>query len=661
MLAALALLLAAASGCAPDAQSMTEPTGRAPDTQSMTEPTGRALDTRPTTEPPRSGPYGPCERGPAPAIGHQPFLHWTPEGSHLVFDQGNTVWALDIENGRLRSIVRVYPKDYPPPFRFHADVSPDGSQIVYSTCEYQLDEPPAGLEEIAGKDVYEIAVVNIDGTGRRRLTETANFDGYPTWSPDGTYAAFPSTKHIRGPVYSAWSAPLNYEEGSLFNTSRLAILAVESGELRWLDSTSRVALYAPVWSPDSQGLAFIGLEGEDYETLRRVLYTVRVDGTELFRIAELTTPRETAAPPSWSPDSGELAFAAVEGEEAVIYVVRPDGSGRREVWRSGADGPSAPITQVSWSPDGTEILFISDRVYVVDADGSDPRLLSPALPDTTFRLHPRDGSPDVGAVRAAWSPDGARVAVYYPKRRAALRVERPLLITVSADGTDLRTLAGAHKDDRDLRVLNPPLPEAPVDLAACSAGVVVPEPESNPGLVRDCEVLLSIRDRLAGGSELNWNERTPIAGWHWNPIVPRAGWDGVIVDGEPPRVLQLWFEGMDRNSARYVVVTGTLPPELSQLSELRAITVAANYLSGSIPPELGELSQLFRLDLGSNFLTGSIPPELRGLTMLEELILSNNFLTGPSPGVGEFKVLRRLAIDNNPLNKRVPPELGRPK
>ena len=563
-------------------------------------------------------PPGPCELGPAGPEGHQPFLHWTPEGSHLVFDQGNTVWALDIENGRLQSVVRVYPRDNPPPFRFHADVSPDGSRIVYSTCEYQLDEPPAGLEEIAGKDVYEIAVVNIDGTGRRRLTETANFDGYPTWSPDGTYVAFPATKHIGAPVYSAWSAPLNYEEGSLFNTSQLAILAVESGEFQWLDSTSRVALYAPVWSPDSQGLAFIGLEGEDYETLRRVLYTIGVDGAELSKVSELSKSRKTTAAPTWSPDGEKLAFAAVEGEEAGIYVVRPDGSGQREVWRSGADGPSTPISQVSWSPDGTEVLFVSDRVYVVGADGSDPRPLSPALPDTTLGLDPNDELRDVGAVRVAWSPDGSRVAVYYPRREDYSRATRSLLVTVAADGSDLRTLAGAHEDDRDLRLLNPPHTDRSVDLAACSAGVVVPDPEENPGLVRDCEVLLSIRDRLAADARLNWNEHTPI-----------AGWQGVFVDGEPARVLTLSLQGIVSLNGR--PLSGTLPPELGLLSELRELTIPGSYLSGGIPPELGTLSKLRHLRLHTNFLTGSIPSELGRLTQLERLDLGFNFLSGCIP------------------------------
>ena len=129
-------------------------------------------------------------------------------------------------------------------------------------------------------------------------------------------------------------------------------------------------------------------------------------------------------------------------------------------------------------------------------------------------------------------------------------------------------------------------------------------------------MLLSIRDRLAGGSELNWDEHTPIAGWHWNPNISTTGWEGVTVGGEPARVLELAFKGiyLVNGKRRTHRLYGTLPPELGQLSEVRGLNLAENYLSGGIPPELGALSKLRRLNLYSNFLSGPIPPELGRLT-----------------------------------------------
>ena len=58
---------------------------------------------------------------------------------------------------------------------------------------------------------------------------------------------------------------------------------------------------------------------------------------------------------------------------------------------------------------------------------------------------------------------------------------------------------------------------------------MVPRPRSNPGLVRDCSMLLAARDTLAGDGSLDWSANTRIHDWqgvtvHPNPVAirPRA-------------------------------------------------------------------------------------------------------------------------------------------
>ncbi len=524
---------------------------------------------------------------------YQHFLHWTEDGSHLVLGVlveevqyhqlrlDNEVWTFDIEHSQVRRAVDEDVMGY----GFYADVSPDGSRIVYSACEPLYDS------------FYDIATVNMDGSGYRLLTENEYFENYPVWSPDGAEIAF---------IRSSWQY---YRAGSVVG---LYIMSAENGEVRRLYSTKRLALYPPAWSPDGQWLAFIAYEGECCP-LERVLYTVRSDDSELTRIGE------TTAPAAWSPDGEELAFAAVEGEESVIYAVKADGTGQRTIWRSGPDDPSTPVSQVSWSPDGSELLFTSYHLYVIGSDGSGLRPLG-------------------HSGRAAWSPDGSRVAVYYVDH---------LLVTMARDGTDLRLLVVEDAEGR-LRALDPSPSERPVNLAACSAGYIIREPEANPGLVHDCEVLLSIRDRLGGDVELNWSGSTPM-----------RAWDGIFLGGSPSRVHDLILLTYDLVDTIPDKVTGTLPPELGGLTELRTLNLSGNYLTGSIPPELGSLMNLSYLNLAANYLTGSIPPELGSLMKLQWLNLRGNYLTGSiPPELGSLTELSRLFLDFNYLGGSIPPELG---
>ena len=395
---------------------------------------------------------------------YEHFLHWVPDGSRLVFDIDDTIWTLDIEGARLLQVADTVPDDdryanaY---FGHYADVSPDGSRIVYSTCEYPLDG-------------YEIATVRVDGTDQRRLTKDGHFDHYPVWSPDGNRAALVKYRLWADvvdmyPIYD-WVTQRRAQLSILpvkSGAGRLLDVVLRRGDVRRLEATSRLALAPPVWSPDGEHLAFIANEGEDRRysyrgraayRYTRVLNTVREDGSQLTRIGE------TTALPTWSPDGDELAYATVDGDIPALYAVRPDGTGRRLIWSGGADEGFAPISEVLWSPDGSEILFFSNELYLVRPDGGGLRRLG-------IPRHVPDA-------RAAWSSDGSRIAIYFPYLQ---------IVTVSRDGAELLVHAeaanigtlppklGANPPEAspprgDLRALDPPLTIA-LDQLDCSAPV----------------------------------------------------------------------------------------------------------------------------------------------------------------------------------------------
>ena len=61
-------------------------------------------------------------------------------------------------------------------------------------------------------------------------------------------------------------------------------------------------------------------------------------------------------------------------------------------------------------------------------------------------------------------------------------------------------------------------------------------------------------------------------------------------------------------------MTGSIPPELSALTNLTYFQMNENELTVTIPAELGNLTELYTLDLHTNSLGGSIPPELGNLS-----------------------------------------------
>ena len=63
-------------------------------------------------------------------------------------------------------------------------------------------------------------------------------------------------------------------------------------------------------------------------------------------------------------------------------------------------------------------------------------------------------------------------------------------------------VSGGEPGDRRVRQAAQADEAAAADLRSRSRG---PLPDSNPGLVQDCETLLALRDALAGGAELDWS------------------------------------------------------------------------------------------------------------------------------------------------------------
>lgn len=106
-------------------------------------------------------------------------------------------------------------------------------------------------------------------------------------------------------------------------------------------------------------------------------------------------------------------------------------------------------------------------------------------------------------------------------------------------------------------------------------------------------------------------------------------------------------------------LVGTIPPEIYQLSSLLELVVYNNSLTGTMPSLLGQLTKLEWLAVNDNFLTGTFPTELGYMSTLESLMVRNNFLSGTVPTeIGLLTKLQSIFVDTNTLTGTIPTELG---
>ena len=138
-----------------------------------------------------------------------------------------------------------------------------------------------------------------------------------------------------------------------------------------------------------------------------VLTRPRSEVLTLGKVTQLTFEPGLEIEPAISPDGRLVAYAAGPLSATRIYVRQPGG---RPV--ALASDAGRPQRRPLWSPDGTRILFETDKdLFVMPALGGTPGLMAQ------------------GACCAAWSPDGRQVAYVRSPRRLGAS-ERPESIYV---------------------------------------------------------------------------------------------------------------------------------------------------------------------------------------------------------------------------------------
>lgn len=196
---------------------------------------------------------------------------------------------------------------------------------------------------------------------------------------------------------------------------------------------SDTAVSAPTGSPTptpplvvARPAPAIAYQARSADDDRWFVQVMSADGAHHTRLAEGQSG--FLSPPSWSPDGAQLVFASDREGYDDIWVVDMDSGELTNLTRDEARDHSP-----AWSPDGQWIAFASVRdslyweLYLMRPDGSD--------------LHRLTWWDDASDLSPSWSPDGARLAF------ASKRDGNWEIYVMDRDGSHLTRLTRHEADD----------------------------------------------------------------------------------------------------------------------------------------------------------------------------------------------------------------------
>jgi dipeptidyl aminopeptidase/acylaminoacyl peptidase len=268
-------------------------------------------------------------------------------------------------------------------------ISPDGKWVAYTVTI---------ADSARDKNDTDVWMASWDGKENLRITSTKESESQPRWSPDGRYLSFVSSRD-------------GGKGGQIWLLDRRGGEATRLTEIK-----GGVSGYE--WSPDATRLALIVGDPEDDE------------GSD-------STKAKTPKPIVLDRYHFKQDVQGYLGDKRSHLYVFDVATKKAELLTPGKYEEANP----SWSPDGKQIAFVSDRspdpdrsintdIYVIDARaGAQARQL------TMFQ-----GDDNNGGGRLAWSPDGKSIAYVRSSSPTMSIYDQYQLAVIPAAGGEARVL-----------------------------------------------------------------------------------------------------------------------------------------------------------------------------------------------------------------------------
>jgi tricorn protease len=298
---------------------------------------------------------------------------WTKDSKRIIFRSLRDSWSLPIARLFSVSIDGGPSTAFPMPTAGSGDLSPNNDQIVYSPQSRDFRSE----KRYGGGQANQLYIFNLSTSSAKRITEGPRPTRDAMWVGDNIYFNSDRDGHFNLYTYNVSSGRTTQVTTSQrwdvrwpSSDNENQIVYELDGELQVLDARSKKSTPISINVPDEGNsrrpsrvsaanlIESVGLSPKGERALfaaRGDIFSAPIEKGPTRNLTDSSGAHDKW--PNWSPDGSQIAFVSDKSGEEEIYIIPQDGSKPAEQITTGG---SAMRYAPEWAPDGKRIAF-SDK------------------------------------------------------------------------------------------------------------------------------------------------------------------------------------------------------------------------------------------------------------------------------------------------------------